>query len=102
MGETLETWIAKPIPKGFYKRFFLIVGLLLIFAVGFYGVLKVDDRVTEQRVQQTLDTYCGQGTVSAKDGFYSYDPQFRWESKNASCYSDIVSGEFTCHCPAAP
>lgn len=100
--DTLGTIITKPIPKRFYRLFFAIIGLIIILCVVFYGVVRLDDRLTEQRIQQTLDQYCGQGRISAKDGYYSYDPHFRWESPNASCYTDYVSGEFTCRCPNLP
>lgn len=100
--ETLGTVLERPIPKRFYKLFLIVVGVLIILALGLYMMLRLDDSLAEQQVQQALDQHCGQGNVSAKDGYYSYDPQFRWESANASCYTDIISGEFTCRCPNTP
>ncbi len=94
--------LTRPIPKKFYK----IVGVFIIFLILLCLVLlelvRVSDTITEQQVQQMLDKHCGQGKISAKEGYYSYEPQFRWDSASASCYTDIISGEFTCNCPHKP
>jgi hypothetical protein len=100
--DTLDTVLTKPIPKRFYKLFFAIVGVIVFLGLALYLIVRLDHTLTEQRIQQALDHHCGQGRVSAKDGYYSYDPQFRWDSPNASCFTDIVSGEFTCRCLNLP
>ena len=96
--ETFGSALTKPIPKKFYKIVGLIIGLLLLLYLAF----RISDAYVDKRVQLALDAKCGQGEVSVKDGHYTYEPDFRWDSHDASCFTDIVSGQLTCHCPNSP
>ena len=100
--KTPDSILLQSVPKMFYKIIAIVIGILLFLCVGFYIISTLSHISVEQQVQQALDQYCGQGKVSAKDGYYSYDPEFSWSSQSASCYKDIESDLFTCSCSESP
>jgi hypothetical protein len=83
-----------------FSRILHIVGLLLLCLFIIITIIrgKGEQDARRVKVQEGLDSACGQGVVLENSGVYSADPVFSWFSLKASCYDEISTNKWSCIC----